>query len=692
MFGFLTRLEQWFRQGAVGQLDPVGAPLHPPVAYASGDRMVIPRADTPAVGEQAWHGLARLNVVSDRRVDVVGWSELFSGDGSGPAAAAILLPAAMPFEYPKTIAGLLDELERRGVPRQLLLLTLQAAVVQNEDGSPLYVLVGAPMRGVQGAESRRQHLSAWYIDSVIAHGLRLAIRKYSEHEALREIGAEVEQIIWDWAAAAEVTWCVVREQRAEIVTRRDHDTPTAWFKGRTVALWGCGALGGHIAEFLARAGVSKLILRDQGRVAPGLLVRQPYDDAEIGELKATALAERLRRINPALEIDVKTGNLIHDPLDAQDLTDGADVIVETTGSRSVLKKIELRFQEVGARRVPIASLVIGPHAQRAFAVIVQPEHSGGPADVARKALLAACDDPQLAKWREEFLPATGRDNAALFQPEPGCSDPTFVGSATDVAVLAGSMLNCIASDLSGHRCSASAHFLLQPHLQERALSGAARAALEWQADRVLRDRCADYEVRLSDGAWRSMLGEIDSSRSRRGARVETGGLLFGQRDDAARVIWVSDASGPPPDSRASAYGFVCGVEGTRQMNEEKRTRSRGSVQFIGMWHTHPGIAPEPSRVDLRGMAQIVTSVDPPIARALLMIVGHTPERPTPAAYLFRRQDIQVVEYTVRIPRPSASVWARTRNWIRRLTSRTRFDVDSLHDLSNTRSAENRQSD
>src|SRR5690606_1111166 len=36
MFGFLDRLELWLRRAAVGELDPAGAPLHPPAVYTSG--------------------------------------------------------------------------------------------------------------------------------------------------------------------------------------------------------------------------------------------------------------------------------------------------------------------------------------------------------------------------------------------------------------------------------------------------------------------------------------------------------------------------------------------------------------------------------------------------------------------------------------------------------------------------------
>ncbi len=186
------------------------------------------------------------------------------------------------------------------------------------------------------------------------------------------------------------------------------------------------------------------------------------------------------------------------------------------------------------------------------------------------------------------------------------------------------------------------------------------ASFEWDADQVARDACAGYDVRLGPVAWQAMDASIESSRRRRGPHVETGGLLFGERDDAAQLLWITDASGPPPDSRASRYGFECGIQGTAALNVAKRTQSHGSVQFVGTWHTHPEAAPLPSQIDLAGMAQIVTSVDPPINKALLVIVGHTPRHASIGAYLFRRQDFVVVR------QPMAAVTRRSGLWWRLL--------------------------
>ena len=575
-------------------------------------------------------------MVSDRRVDVVGWSTLFDKEAPAPVAAAILLAKPMPFEFPRMLTDLIGELEARGVPRTSFLLTLQAAVLRNLKNTPLCVLIGTPMCGIRGSGQLRQHLSAWYISPEVSDALRLSISKYSDHERLRELRAEMEGIIWNWATAVAVSWCAVREDRPEIVIRRDHSSPMSWFCGRVVALWGCGALGSYVAEFLARAGVRKLILRDNSSVAPGVLVRQLFDDADVGQAKVEALAQRLRRIRDDLEIETHPENLLAEPLGEDDWSDGADLIIETTGARTVLKKTELRWS-AGRRPGALASMVVGPRAERGFVVVARSTYSGGPSDVARRAKLVACDDDRLRDFLDEFWPST--DKQAIFQPEPGCSDPTFEGSAADVAVLAGSMLSHVARNLARERpADAAAHFLTRPDL-EVAADVARVADLAWPAEHAVRDQQRGYDVRISDSAWRAMLACIERSRRRRGPHVETGGLLFGERDDAARVIWITDASDPPPDSRATRNGFLCGTRGVAEMNREKTSRTRGSAYSIGTWHTHPDGPPVPSPTDLSGMAQIVTSVSPPIRHALLVIVGYTPHHPTLSAFLFNCDDV-----------------------------------------------------
>lgn len=651
MFGFIDRLDNWLAKGALNELDPIGGPLHPPIAYIPTGpvRIVIPNVDTPTVPGEGWFGTAHLGIRSESCVDIRGWSELFAEDTPKNVGAVLLLSKSFPFEYPSHVGQLFDELETRGISRERLFLTLQHAILRNSDEFPLYVILGTPMRGIRGSNDLLQHLTAWYVDPVLVKGLKLAINKYSENIELQRIGEEVEQIIIDWAKQARVAWCLVRENRPEIVARRDHSSVMSWFRNRIVSIWGCGALGGHVAMYLARAGAKKLILRDNKTVAPGILVRQLFEDTDLGRWKASALADHLKRIRPELETEIYIDNILKKTLEEDSWIDEADVIIDTTASESVWEKLELKRHVATTEPIPIASMIVGHQASHGLVVLSRPEHTGGSLDAYRHAKLVACNRPGLEKFADEFWPTSHRE---LFQPEPGCSDVTFVGSSADIAALAGMMLNCAASELSKNTAfTSSGHFVSQAHFN--AMKANANFSCR-PAYRIL-DPYAGYEVRISNSAWNEILAWIQRSSRLHSESVETGGLLFGERNDACKVIWVDEVLGPPPDSKGSADGFICGVEGIVEANNEKRTRTRGSVQFIGMWHTHPNSIPIPSEIDINSMHQLTSSTDPPTPNLLLLIVGaFTAPAPVLGAFVFRRSDFRIgekslIERTIRLP-------------------------------------------
>ena len=79
-----------------------------------------------------------------------------------------------------------------------------------------------------------------------------------------------------------------------------------------VAVFGCGAAGGNLAEHLARMGVGSLALLDRDRVGPENLGLQPYETSDVGRTKVRALADRLGRAMPDLRVLP-----LHGPLDAK---------------------------------------------------------------------------------------------------------------------------------------------------------------------------------------------------------------------------------------------------------------------------------------------------------------------------------------------------------------------------------------
>ncbi|MCQ2390991.1 MAG: tRNA threonylcarbamoyladenosine dehydratase [Kiritimatiellae bacterium] len=92
-------------------------------------------------------------------------------------------------------------------------------------------------------------------------------------------------------------------RRAELML----GTPTLdRLKATRVAIFGLGGVGSWCAESLVRSGVGKLLLVDSDRVCITNVNRQLMATTKTaGQVKVQVLAERLREINPLVELDVR---------------------------------------------------------------------------------------------------------------------------------------------------------------------------------------------------------------------------------------------------------------------------------------------------------------------------------------------------------------------------------------------------
>lgn len=632
MYGFLDRTELWLRTAARGELDPAGAPLHPPVAYTTrGAPLVIPHADTPTVKDQPWLGWASIQTHGERRIDLTGWTPMRdpAGQRNSPprlSGAAFLLPSAMDWEYPKHTVVLLMALVDRGVDYGELMLHLKMTALDIERGQPMLVVVGSAMRGLAGQEPR-QHLSAWRIPGEAVDQMRLALAEYLDDEELREVGRSARERAFEWLRESEVEWCPVREDRPEIVVRRDEGSPLEAFAGKRVTIWGAGALGAPVAHWVTRAGAQAVTIVDSAPVTPGVLVRQPYADADIGRDKAEVLAEQLQAIRPGLSVTPVVRDIVR-LLDEPSWHGESEILLDCSANLTVQTKLELVRRKRPADQLATATLLVGHTAQHGLAVLARPEHSGAVADVLRAVKLRCLRRPELRGFADEFWPSSPRTEH--FQPEPGCSDATFRGAGAEASALAGALLTELGRDLQENEGSNTAVGHLAA-LAGTAHHGARTARLTIDPASTIKTGADDYEIRLSPGAQHELRAWIATAARRKGAASETGGLIFGQRDEAAGVIWIDGVSGPPPDSRQSAAEFVCGVEGVEELCSANRRFGRGSLEFLGMWHTHPDQGSDFSQRDLIGMAQLLAAAPSALPQGLILIIGHAREIETPDA-------------------------------------------------------------
>ena len=132
----------------------------------------------------------------------------------------------------------------------------------------------------------------------------------------------------------------------------------------TVAIVGCGGLGGWIIEGLARMGVGHLILIDGDTFEENNLNRQALcTETNLGQLKTEVAQERLARVNAATE--VTTHPVMADEESMREMLDGADVVVDaldTLPTRLVLQKVA---QSLG---IPIVHGAIGGYIGQVMTV------------------------------------------------------------------------------------------------------------------------------------------------------------------------------------------------------------------------------------------------------------------------------------------------------------------------------------
>ena len=123
-----------------------------------------------------------------------------------------------------------------------------------------------------------------------------------------------------------------------------------------IAVFGCGALGGSIAELLARGGVHQMSLIDSDTIKFGNLCRHTLDGSSVGLNKARALAETLSRANPLSKIKGYSDSV---PLDSrsdeairQAIMD-AEIFIDCTTSEAAFQWLDQYAVENGKRLISL---------------------------------------------------------------------------------------------------------------------------------------------------------------------------------------------------------------------------------------------------------------------------------------------------------------------------------------------------
>jgi len=138
-----------------------------------------------------------------------------------------------------------------------------------------------------------------------------------------------------------------------------------------LALCGVGALGSHLADNLARQGLTGLRLIDHDRVETHNVGTQLYGEADLGGWKVEVLRHRLYR---AVGVEVEALGKELTERNARALLKGSDLILDTFDNSASRQRVQDT-----ARALATPCLHVGLHAD--YAEAIWDEHYRVPADV-----------------------------------------------------------------------------------------------------------------------------------------------------------------------------------------------------------------------------------------------------------------------------------------------------------------------
>ena len=123
----------------------------------------------------------------------------------------------------------------------------------------------------------------------------------------------------------------------------------------TVAIIGAGGIGSPAIQYLAAAGVGRLIVIDDDRVDLSNLQRQTlFGSDDIGTAKVDAATRAAARLNPGVTIEARRERI--DAGNARDLIAGADVVLDGTDNFATRLAVA---DAALALRIPLVSAAVG---------------------------------------------------------------------------------------------------------------------------------------------------------------------------------------------------------------------------------------------------------------------------------------------------------------------------------------------
>lgn len=358
-----------------------------------------------------------------------------------------------------------------------------------------------------------------------------------------------------------------------------------------ILLIGVGAIGSSLASILARGGIKKINIQDRDFVEPGNICRSIYNLQSVTKSKVDALRDLIWGISPHIKVKTHHG-VYYLTNDAEAIEKykksliSVDYIFDCTGSNELFYFLSQILDDNKYSNLSITN--------EARSMICISNIKGG---------------PNMYELRRILLSTENDKDENLFYEGMGCYYPTFKASFCDINALLNLAVRNINKRIDDGKRVPS--FILR-----------------YQEDDIKYDEILEYiqpELGITLSVPQSFIEEIHVNTINAYPN-EVGGYIAGgySRDGRNIVITHNVIS----EAQYGAYSMyrTCDMSDVHAQLKDLFEKSKGVIDYIGEWHSHPKMTTEYSHTDFSSIQKQADSKEINTNNPLLMIasIGNGP--------------------------------------------------------------------
>jgi integrative and conjugative element protein (TIGR02256 family) len=369
------------------------------------------------------------------------------------------------------------------------------------------------------------------------------------------------------------------------------------FMDKNITIIGTGAIGSSLAEILTRGGAKNLLLIDDDIVEHGNICRSAYSILDVGSNKVEALKARLECISPHVNVEIiKTAiySLINykSRNDIQKIFTNSDIIFDCTASNELLHCLST---------IKINKLVF----------------SVGITNESRDLICVSNKSDNIFEKRKFYLSNLEHETMNFFYDGIGCYHPTFLANYADI----NSMLNLAVKHIN--------NYIDMIHETDSFIISHTESGLVRNDILTFNQNELDITISISQHC----LNEIKNI-SLNNLPNEFGGYLLGGYSRSKKHIYVTSMLVAEQNFINPSYFKVKDNQFVIKSISEIYNRTKGLIDYLGEWHSHPSMSNNFSSTDLDSIKKQASSDAINTNNPLLCIVSIDKFHFEPKFYIF----------------------------------------------------------